>query len=116
MGRKKKGQFSREAILGNIEKDKKNTKESIVDEVVPSGPTVDELTLLDPNVDKITPSSLLVDGLDQDVEQDEDLGDEVFGDNVELEDLDELTRLMSVVDIIENDSAEFEKQLNLAGK
>ena len=45
----------------------------------------------------------------------EDFGEEdVFGDIVELEDFEELTRLMSVVDI-EDSPVEYEKQLNLAG-
>ena len=53
---------------------------------------------------------------DKEETHDQDFGeDEVFGDTDLPEDRDELTRLMSVVDI-NDDPAEYEKQLNMAGK
>ena len=110
MGRKKKGECSREAILGNMEKDKE------LNEVSKKGSKTarkKKVVLPDSTVDKVDKED------EEDKEEEhsdvEDFGEEeVFGECVELEDFEELTRLMSVVDI-EDSPVEYEKQLNLAG-
>ena len=98
MGRKKKCEFSRDNLLKNIE----NTKESdkLPAKESSKGPTL--VTTED--------SAELEDKWSDEVFEDEDEDQDKEADD----DMEELSRLMSIVDI-EDDPEELEKQINLAG-
>ena len=106
MGRhKKKVGFSRTAILGNMDQTKKQAEAE-------TSANVERSTKYRKDKKPIFQKNTLTDYLDDVNEIEEDDDDEVFS---ETQDINELTRLMSVVDIVD-DPEEFEKQLNMAGK
>lgn len=107
MGRKKIGGFSRTAILETIDKDKQHEEAS---KQVPRSTRNKKGTLKNLDIEFVEKDENLDEG---EVFDEEEIIDE-NEDMDENEDLDELTRLMSVVDI-DDDPAEMENQLNLAG-
>ena len=97
MGRKKKCEFSRDNLLKNIE----NAKES---DKLPAKESSKGPTLVTED------SAELEDKWSDEVFEDEDEDQDKEADD----DMEELSRLMSIVDI-EDDPEELEKQINLAG-
>ena len=108
MGRKKKGQLSHEELLKSLES---KTEESLPkkDEVVEL-PTKKEPELKPQKTTRKAKPTKKIDNIL--TEEDDEVFDKDL-ENVE-DDIDELTRLMSVVDIV-NDPDELEKQIDLAG-
>ena len=105
MGRKKKGEFSRDNLLKNIEDDLK-PKEN------PTKLNTKEQT----RVEKAQIPKIVENEFEKDlIEIEGDCEEDVFDDNLAAaDDMDELTRLMSVVEI-SNDEKALEGQINLAG-
>jgi hypothetical protein len=99
MGRKKKCEFSRDNLFKNIENNKESDKLPAKESSKSKGPahvTEDSAELEDKWSDEVFE--------DEDEDQDKEADD----------DMEELSRLMSIVDI-EDDPEELEKQINLAG-
>ena len=91
MGRKKKGCFSRSEILGTIANEKKEPEDCY-----PIAKTTRQKRKQHDTGTKAE--------------------EEHLEENLDIhEDIDEISRLMSVVDIDDDDPKEFEKQLKLAG-
>ena len=93
MGRKKKGCFSRSEILGTIANEKKEPEDCY-----PIAKTTRQKR-------KHHDAGTFPIAEEENIEESLDIH----------EDIDEISRLMSVVDIDDDDPKEFEKQLNLAG-
>ena len=118
MGRKKKGEFSREAILQKAIKAKEDEDSVVVKDVActtKKRSSASQAKAKKPDA----PVRKLLAGIkaSSDIIDETDDNEDVFDDdyNVKYEDdILELTRLMSVCDIAD-DPIEFQKQLNLAG-
>ena len=119
MGRKKKGEFSRDAILQKASKANEDKDTQIVVKDVSctskkkgSASQAKQKKQDDPMTDKAEGEKEALDIIDE-IYENEEVFEDVY--NVKYEDdILELTRLMSICDVADNPE-EFQKQLNLAG-
>ena len=112
MGRKKKGELSREQLLKTFD-DKKDSEPARLPVPKPKLTTRVKKAKVPAKVEEVTKANL-----SNENERDEDEDEEVFEDNADeiAYEVDELTRLMSFVGIeTDPDLDELDKQTNLAG-
>ena len=119
MGRKKKGEFSRDNLLKNIEDDPKLKEKSAKPKEKPAKLKENPAKLNtkeQTRVEKAQIPKIVENEFEKDlIEIEGDCEEDVFDDNLAAaDDMDELTRLMSVVEI-SNDEKALEGQINLAG-
>ena len=118
MGRRKKGDFSREAMLLKVN-DQKDVDAKLEEQVTKNKSTENKAkkTESEKDIGKAKKTKVVKDIEKPQTVDKEEVHEEVFEDDAKVEyedDLSELTRLMSLCEV-EDNLEDFEEQLNLAG-